>query len=265
MAVGDYIQAKLVSFTQAEVAQLASAAEDEWASTLKVMRSTILNNILSKIPDQATFEKIMLERQLPAYQQFINPAHPKAAKALAKLKAKWQDLKTYQEWYNEIQNAFSEGGKFEASIDKAAQDNKYESRVIAVLMAVGGSPLGPSLAPKLVMILRNLDPTPYLRTDLGETYEDTGVDKPINDPALPDYVAGAVVPVLVEGIYWHQAYSAVGDTKSADEALQNTQSRLQALIDKILDAARFKLTSLALAYDETTGRYTLDIRIDQTA
>jgi len=265
MASGDYIQARLVSFTENEVGALATASEEEWANTLKAMRNSILNNILQSIPDATRFRDIMLQRALPQYQQFINPNHPKANKAIAKLKAKFADLRTYQQWLEQIQSAFAEGGRFENAIDNVLNTNKYEERVKPVLMMVGGSTLGLGPAPKLVMILRGLDPTSYLRSDIGEQFTDTGVDRPLVDPLLPEYVVAAVVPILVEAVYWHRTYTSVGDSTSADNALSNGQSRLQAFLAKILDSSKFTVNTLSLSYDNANKRYVLELRIDQTA
>ena len=147
-----YVYAKLVSFTETEISEILASSESEWQRSLKAERDAILSALQTVFATQDDFKNIMLNRQLPAYQQYINPNHPKAAKAIARLKAKWQDVKTFNKFNANIQSAFAEGGDFEKGVDAAAADARWSSRVVAVLMVVGGRPKGISMAPKLMMM-----------------------------------------------------------------------------------------------------------------
>ena len=265
MAVGDYVQAKFVSFSEVEISPYATEAEDIWARSTKAERDRILSRLLAIFPDAVTFENVMLNRQLPAYQSYINPNHPKASKALLKLRLKWIDDKTYQQWNANVQSAFSAGGDFDTAIDNVVTTNKYEDRIKPVLQVVGVRPLGRSIAPKLMMLLQGYDMSAYIDTNLGESFTDTGVDKPLLDSTLPVSVTQAVIPIIVEGVRWHKAYLAVGDNTTASQMLTDAQTKLQSFISKILDTARFSLATLTLSYDSASDRYTLDIRIDQVA
>lgn len=265
MAAGDYIEAKLVSFSETEVTSWATDIEQIWARSAKAERERILNRLLSVFSDAQTFEDIMLKRQLKAYENYINPNHPKAQKALLKLQLKWKDDKTYQKWNTNVQSAFAEGGAFENGVDAVDANDIYANRVKPVLQIVGvhGYKIGP--APKLLMLLQGYDITPYLDSDLGETFTDTGVDKPLVKSGIPLYALQPVVPILVEGIRWHKAYLGVGDSTSAANMLSQTEANLKSFIEGLIDTSKFSVASLTISYDSASDRYTIQIHIDQTA
>ena len=263
MSTPPYIEARFKSFTIEEIATLAQSAEDKWGTKLKSVKDLILQNILAVFSDQAKFAEYMESVQLPAYRQYINPAHPKAAKAIAKLRLKWRDPKTYDKFVQKIQNAFAEGGDFDLGIDHVTSNNIFEERIKPVLMVTGGVPLGLGPAPKLMMLIEGYDVSPFVKADIGESYTDTGITRPLVDPALPPYWSQGVIPTIVEGVVWHQHYTSIGDQTEADNALSALQSRLSAMLTKLLRTG-LTLDAVTVAYDSNTGRYEFYIKITET-
>jgi len=238
------LEATLYSFTEAEIDTELSNRKEIWARDLKNARSDILNRLLTVFKDFSTFSDIMMKRQIPGYEAYINPNHPKAKKAITKLKRKWNEPEVYTKWSTEVQSAFAEGGAFDVGVDKAKEDWYRRTKVVA--MVVGIRPVGLSLAPKLYMLLRGLDTTPY------ELAVDNVVTRPtasLIDPNIPDYVSMAVIPTIVDGAYNY---------------ITNYKNKLNTLISKLL-ASGLTLDAFDFLYDEGVDRFKIYIKVSQTS
>jgi len=256
-----YIEATLYSFKESEIASEMDNRKEIWARDLKNARPDILSRLQTTFKDFDTFSKVMKERQIPGYQAYINPNHPKYNKALTRLRLKWNDPDVYTKFSNGIQSAFSEGGRFDQGVD--AQKQVWADRTKIVAMVVGIRPIGLGPAPKLMMILRGIDPSPWLLA--VDSYTDTGIKAPLMDPDVPEYVAMSVIPVLVDGIYWHYAFSKIGETTEAENYLGNTKTRLQNLITKLIDTDVYSLDAFDLGYDASQERYKIYLKVTKTA
>ena len=256
-----YIEATLYSFTESEIAGEMDNRKEVWARDLKGARGDILSRLQTVFKDFDAFQGIMVNRQLPAYESYVNPSHPKAKKAITRLKLKWNDPDVYTKFSNGIQSAFSEGGAFEQGVD--AQKGAWADRTKIVARIVGIRPVGISMAPKLMMILRGQDPTPYL-LDV-ETFTDTGIKAPLVDPNVPEYVVMSVIPVVVDGAYWHYAYKKVGLDTDAETYLSDIKTKLQNLLTKIIDTDTYSLDAFDFTFDASLDRYKIYLKVSKTA
>ena len=257
------LYAKLYSFTEAEVQNIANTIEDNrWAANLKAQKDYIYNRLLQTFPSPDEFSNIMQTRAIPRYEEYVNPNHPKAAKALAKMRT---NLPTaYDSWKKGVDDALGPNGYFGDRVDAAAQSDKWSKRVVPALMIVGAPEIGPGPAPKLVWLLEGYDITQFLRSDVGEVASDTLQNKPIISPA-PPYAVATVNALLVDAVRWHYGLMKAGLDRDAASYLTNMQNAISNFVSALLNP-NLQLDGFVIAYESNTGRYRVEISIsDKTA
>ena len=258
------LTATLYSFKESEVAGIANTIEDNrWAENLKNQASYIYNRLLQVIDSPETYANMMNNKAIPGYQAYINPSHPKASKALAKMKI---NLPTsYNDWLTGVNAAFdSQNGYFKTNVDNAASNDRWSKNIKPVLMAVGAPELGPGPAPKLVWLLEGYDISQFLQTAWGESVSDTLTNKPIINPSYPPYVIATVNAMVVDAIRWHFAFNAAGMSTSAGSYLANMRTAIQNFIAALLNS-NLQLNSFDLTYDSAASRYKITLEIADRA
>jgi len=231
--------------------QIPSQIVDEWRSTLLAEKDRIYANLTSQIANETDFINKLADPSSNAYQDFVNPNHPKATSAILKQKLKLRAA--YSDWANAVASAFQSGGAFETNVTSKA--DKWKN-IRYALGAVGEKSLiGLGAMAKVVGIMTGDSKiTAYLGTD------DSLTGSPYNvfDPNFARYVKPMIVAKGVFAVAYAFYADQAGDTSTRDSILSNVNTDF----DTILNAFRrtdvtWVNLDLSLSFDDVNGYITV--------
>ena len=199
---------------------------DDWESTLKSKRSKILTQIQTRIPDASTYNDVLAQPAISEYESFVNPSHPKAARALRKRKIKIPA--GANDYLTNVANAFAEGGRFETRVTEAK--DKFKRNFAAITQAVGDKSQKLGVVTAVMWAL--LGQYSKIQTFPSDRYEEIArdADMPTNifKPEYQANVRSAVTQLLNEGIYY--AVLAIDAGEDVSTLLSDYNSRLDAFV-----------------------------------
>jgi len=225
---------------------IPSQIVDEWEQTLKGERARILSNVFAQIPSEPAFIAKIADPASAAYEDYVNPEHPKSITAILKHKMKLRTA--YNDWKSALEAALSEGGTFETNV--TAKKEKWRN-VRYALSAIGEKSLmGLGAITKAVGVMTgDKKITAYMGTDDSLTGTPTNVFKL--------EFARYVKPILVAKGVFASAYAFLADdandTATRNSIISSVNSDFATLLNVFKrDDLTFSTLSLTLSYDEST-------------
>ena len=100
-----------------ELPSEVSEIGDDWETTLKAKRQKIITNLQRVVPDEDAYKTVIVERSNEGYGQFISESHPSYDKIMLKRKIKMPARAS--DYITNRNNAFAEGGDFEAGVTES--------------------------------------------------------------------------------------------------------------------------------------------------
>lgn len=224
-----------------------------WETDLLAQRAYILSALNSKVPDAATFQKVIATPSSTRFSAFLLSVGSgfDASAIVSKQNAKLSASAT--QWLTDVNAAFQSGGSFDTNV--ALKSSKFLNAVYTIA-AVGYTPTlawGP--AAKIVLLL-NGDTRPLAYPLTGEVISGTPVN--VFDP---DFVRGPrafilreVVRSLVVGQYFINAGQS-GTPLSTWQTAENAKltKMVNALLATKYQASGYSVT-LETTYNGTTGK-----------
>jgi len=220
---------------------------DEWEQTLKGERERILNNVFTQIPDEQAFITKLAEPASAAYGAYVNPAYPKASRAIIKHVVKLKAA--YNDWKSSLEAALAEGGAFETNV--TAKKEKWRN-VRYALAAVGEkSLLGLGALTKAVRVMTgDLAVTAHFGADDSLT----GTPTNVFTPEYATYIKPVFIAKGVYAAYYAFIADDFGDAQTRDWYLSHANEDFQEMLNFFKRAdMTFSTLSLTLSYDESTG------------
>ena len=90
--------------------------DNDWENTLKGKRSKIITNLQRKVPDEATYKDVIVERSNLGYTDFIGSDHPRHDEIMLKRQIKMDA--SAADYIANRDAAFEEGGDFEVGVSR---------------------------------------------------------------------------------------------------------------------------------------------------
>lgn len=103
-------------------ADVPQGVKDEWETTLKAQRASILANLQTKIPNQTAFQDRIADASSDRYEQFLATVGADFDRDLILLKQRAKLARQYTQWLADVQSAFAIGGAFDVNV--TAKKNK---------------------------------------------------------------------------------------------------------------------------------------------
>jgi len=206
--------------------------KDKWETTLLSRRDLIYSRLMTKIPDEETFQDKIAAASHEVWRTFVAPDWPDYYLVLLK-----QNIKlsiAYPKWFTGVVDAFKEGGRFESGVS-LKKDRLDLLRY--TLGNVGIRYLGWGPGYKAVGFI-----TGDLRVKRYVVSGETVVGEPVN--AFPEDVVKFVRPTLIAML-----------TQGAVLALYAHEHGLAALRDQVISIVNAKTDSICTSLKKT--EYTL--------
>jgi len=228
--------------------------DDDWETTFKGKRSKIITNLQRKIPDEATYKEVIVDRSNLGYADFIGTDHPDYDAIMLKREIKMDASSA--DYIANRDAAFEAGGAFETGVTTGK--SKFSRGKQIILQVVGDRDKFLGAIPKLRLCLLGK------KAVLEDVIEEGTVDSlAVSDDLKPffkspRYVASVVASAnkwLSLVVYALRAGWSDSDieskitTKANDELAGYVNS---AMVNPDLDPAACKIE---IVKDPETGRW----------
>lgn len=220
---------------------------DEWQNTLISQLPAIYNALMTKIPDEQTFKKVIAETSHLVWQDFVNPAWEEAD--FIKLKHKIKLLKSYPQWKSGVDAAFGQGSPEAAYFDERVRDKvqKFASGILYTLGATGLRYLfkrGPAV--KAIGVISGM------KRIVNDIADNEWIVRGVVNVFLPGaarFVRPQAIAIMTQGMVLAFYAEEAGETDLRDSVISATNSVLQNTVLKQVDTSKYSVV-LEIGYDD---------------
>jgi len=222
--------------------------QDEWETSLKAARQTILNHLLAKIPNETAFKDKIADASSDAWESFVSTSWEDYEFITLKQRVKLE--RAYSDWYDGIQNAFAEGGAFETNVT----NKKGKTRNFRYPMGAVGVKykLAWKCAYKAIAVISG-DARVLRYFDADDiTTPSTVVNVFLARAAK--FARATAVPIIVRGLVLAQYAQEAGDTSLRDTIINRTNTTLDNTVKKMIDTSTYPNADIKIEWNADYNR-----------
>ena len=219
---------------------------DEWETTLKSMRASILANLKEKIANATDFLNKIANPAVEAWQAFVASDWEDREMILLKHQVKLKGA--YDEWNTGIENAFAEGGTFDTNVTN--KKAKFDM-VRYVLGAVGlkyKTAWGPAY--KAVAVISG---DRRVKNYMGTNDSFSGDVVNVFLPGARK-IARVGILYITQGLVIAQYAHENGLTTERDSVISTINTYLANSVLKMIDTSAYSEVQLQIGYDSVADK-----------
>jgi len=228
----------------------------DWHDSLKRKREKILENLITRIPDEATYKKVIADVGYSRIIKVFNPNYPKYKRILRKYRSK--TYKGADDWLKNVPEAFKAGGRFEEGIYTNLE--KYKENMALIWRFVGDKDKICGPVPKTILALAGK--AKALENVLLDIDTVSGTPVPVFKPEHESRELPIIDNILIE------ALNVILLSREAGLDISGLMSDYNSLLDAYVKNTAFVRdnidttnTFVHIGFDDVTGRVVVDVQI----